>query len=176
MIYDNNCSQIVTLNELFEDGLTKGHKYWPEQATSKQFGSILVVNNEIREGNDFTLNVYDLTGYKGTLKVEHYFYKEWPDHGVPNDPKSFLNLIKVVRESPAHQTINPVVVHCSAGAGRSCTLILIYNMIEMGKKRGKVDVYKYLLQLKTQRAYAIETVKQYNFVYECLLDYFSNNN
>lgn len=60
-----------------------------------------------------------------TREILHFHYTTWPDFGVPESPASFLNFLFKVRESgslsPEH---GPIVVHCSAGIGRSGTFCL----------------------------------------------------
>ncbi|RWS22926.1 receptor-type tyrosine-protein phosphatase kappa-like protein [Leptotrombidium deliense] len=173
MVYENNCTQIVTFNALIERGYVAGHKYWPENGSQK-FSAVTVNNYARDEKADFTINYYKVSGIKGTMQVEHYFYAKWPD-ASGTDCQSLFNLLHAVKHSNAHQSINPTLIHCSAGVGRSCTFILIYNLIEMQQECGKIDVYKCFFKLRLQRAYCLGSVGLYKFVYSCLNSYFTKN-
>lgn len=62
---------------------------------------------------------------KETREILHFHYTTWPDFGVPESPASFLNFLFKVRESGSlSQEHGPIVVHCSAGIGRSGTFCL----------------------------------------------------
>ncbi|RWS21290.1 hypothetical protein B4U80_09220 [Leptotrombidium deliense] len=175
MVYERQSTQIVTLNQVVEGEYVKGDKFWPEN-TSEKFGSITVNNFQTNFFEDFIIRKYEVSSVEGSFEVEQFFFNQWPDHNIPNSCQSLLKLIDYVKKSPLHLMLNPAVIHCSAGVGRTGAFILLYNMIEMGEQSGKIDVFKNYLKLRKQRAYAIDCVEQYLFVYKCLSEYFIYQN
>lgn len=126
-------------------------------------------------------------------RVYHYHFQSWPDHGVPSDPGCVLNFLhdvnkkqeslihcdsngeneeveadtetessKIIKESP------PVVVHCSAGIGRTGTFIVIDMIIDQIKRQGldcDIDIQRTIQMVRSQRSGMVQTEAQYKFVY-----------
>ncbi|XP_068876453.1 tyrosine-protein phosphatase non-receptor type 1-like [Aphelocoma coerulescens] len=104
-----------------------------------------------------------------TQEILHFHYTTWPDFGVPESPASFLNFPFKVWESgspsPGH---GPVVVHCSAGIGRSGTFCLVDTCLLLMDKRkdpSSVDVKQVLLEMRKYRMGLIQTADQLRFSY-----------
>ncbi|CAG2227272.1 unnamed protein product [Mytilus edulis] len=120
--------------------------------------------------------VYDKTTQR-ERNIHHFHFIQWPDQGVPDS----INLVnfyrKVVREQHdqcgQHDQSGPMVVHCSAGVGRTGTLIAVDALYEHGKKVGSVDVMEYVQMMKKDRMNMIQTHEQYEVVFEALLELFT---
>ena len=91
-------------------------------------------------------------------EVTHFHYTAWPDHGVPSDATSLINFIKRVREAQPHSTEVPLLVHCSAGVGRTGTFIAIDIEMQRIEAEGVVDVYGCLKKLRTHRILMVQTL------------------
>lgn len=90
------------------------------------------------------------------LNVTHYHFTDWPDHGVPTDKTvmiSFIGHIRLAHPPDGH----PLVVHCSAGVGRTGTLIVMDTMLQRMEQEGTLSVYDYLLQIRHQRVKLVQT-------------------
>ncbi|CAF2805874.1 unnamed protein product [Rotaria sp. Silwood2] len=94
---------------------------------------------------------------------------------VPNDSHTLLHLIREVNEQTNHEQY-PIVVHCTAGVGRTGTYIAIDAMLDKIKQEEKVDIYNFVLQMRRERHLMVQTVKQYVFIYRSLLEYYLYGN
>ncbi len=121
----------------------------------------------------------------GERIISHFQFLAWPDYGVPKSGSSVLDLLSTVREVQAqvakgsrdfkHRYGPPILVHCSAGVGRSgafCTLDIAID--ELADKR-KVNIQGIVRKMRLQRAYSIQTEEQYEFCYRTLLEYATNH-
>ena len=100
-------------------------------------------------------------------EVKHFQFTAWPDHGVPEHPTSFLMFVRRVRSACGP---GPVVVHCSAGVGRTGCYLTLDAMLERLRQETTVDIYGYATCLRAQRNYMIQTEEQYVFCYEAVLE------
>uniref|UniRef100_A0A8C8B8N4 protein-tyrosine-phosphatase n=1 Tax=Otus sunia TaxID=257818 RepID=A0A8C8B8N4_9STRI len=89
--------------------------------------------------------------------VEQFHYQLWPDHGVPRNPAQLLCLVEMVNKRVLEAPAGPVLVHCSAGIGRTGTFIALDFLLKMGKAEGKVDVFQCVQRLREQRVSMVQT-------------------
>lgn len=113
----------------------------------------------------------------------HYQFIAWPDYGVPSSSNAVLDLVYSVREMqgrfPEYTSDKyqfrvhgpPVVIHCSAGIGRSGTFAALDYCIDELREKGRVNVQHAVRQLRSQRAFSIQTDEQYEFTYRTVMDY-----
>ena len=91
------------------------------------------------------------------LSVTHMYYTAWPDHGVPRNAMSVISFIHRVRkEHPAYLDL-PLLVHCSAGVGRTGTFILLDSVMQQIKREGTLSVFNLLKNLRGQRMKMVQT-------------------
>lgn len=113
----------------------------------------------------------------GTHRViRHFTLTAWADHGVPSSPAELLRLLKLLRAEPCAA---PPVVHCSAGIGRTGTLVAIdvaARQLHAALQAGDDDALckavaldELLLRLRRQRQGLVQTAEQYVFCYRALL-------
>ncbi|CAF1064624.1 unnamed protein product [Rotaria sordida] len=107
--------------------------------------------------------------------VIQYHYTQWKDMDVPSDSHTLLHLIHEVNEQTNSEQY-PIVVHCTAGVGRTGTYIAIDGMIDKIKQEGKIDIYNFVLQMRRERSLMVQTVRQYVFIYRSLLEYYLYGN
>lgn len=108
--------------------------------------------------------------------LKHFQFLAWPDYGIPSSGSSILSLIFAVREaqaklSPAQGASQPIVVHCSAGVGRSGAFCTIDNCIHELDTLKTVNLQGTVRKMRKQRAFAVQTEEQYEFCYQTLLEY-----
>lgn len=174
MVWEHGSNIIVMLCNEEEGGREKCAKYWDEKKVNTH-NKIKIVNRT--KENEYVIREIILSDNNSQEKrtVFQVHFIGWPDHGVPDtrDGKIFdvfINIIKFVDEKRGN---GPIVVHCSAGVGRTGTFISMYYLEKEIKKQieDKVDVIKFSIfnlvrKLKEMRLYLVQTESQYRFIYE----------
>ncbi|NWJ04321.1 PTPRK phosphatase, partial [Crypturellus undulatus] len=170
MIWQEKTSVIVMLTDLVEQNKTKCEQYWPEE--KQVYGEFTVTLSNTRSTTGLVIRTFRLqkTGCALPRLVEQFHYLLWPDHGVPRNPTQLLYLVEKVNKVVSENPTGPVLVHCSAGIGRTGTFIALDFLLKMGKAEGKVDVFRCVQKLREQRVSMVQTKEQYTFLYEVLLE------
>lgn len=92
-----------------------------------------------------------------------FHYTTWPDHGVPDSVQPILELVRLVREvQPAED--RPIVVHCSAGCGRTgtiCCIDFVWSLLKRGKLDTSFDLCSIICGMRQQRMAMVQTLEQY---------------
>ncbi|XP_060523281.1 tyrosine-protein phosphatase non-receptor type 4 isoform X2 [Cylas formicarius] len=169
MVLEQECTLIVMLTTLVERGRTKCHKYWPGvgEALAMQNAIVKCVKEETDSSASFIFRDFvliDVKNENAARKIRHMQYVAWPDHGVPDSPCQFLKFTDDVRGSRSGAA--PVVVHCSAGIGRTGVLVLMETavcLMEAGEPVYPLEIVK---TMREQRAMMIQNASQYRFVCE----------
>ncbi|XP_065904635.1 receptor-type tyrosine-protein phosphatase S-like isoform X2 [Dysidea avara] len=175
MIWEKRCSTIVMLTNLKEDDKIKCHQYWPS------YGSIVCGKHKVTLKSveclaEYTIRVFTVEKINGsahsdddTLEVHQFHYTVWPDHGVPECGTPLLSFHNRVEKF--HKRIStPMVVHCSAGVGRTGTFIVIDTQLQKIKREGNVDVFNNVRMLRYSRNHMVQTQVQYTFIHDVLLE------
>jgi len=144
-------------------------QYWPtELFMAEEYGSIDVLMEE-EEFLEFAIKrIFLLCHNSGkSRKVCHWQYTDWPDHGVPNNPEDFLNFFHNVRQqlSPPE----PVLVHCSAGVGRTGVTICLDSCMAMLEQRISVNPITIVQKIRNQRCMMIQNSSQFEMLLKLIL-------
>ncbi|XP_052685705.1 uncharacterized protein LOC128165327 [Crassostrea angulata] len=164
MVWHENVNTIVILTNLEENGVKKCKKYWP--STENMYGDIQVKTVSSVSSSCYKVRLFQLTMENEVRTVEQFHFTAWPDKGVPSTVKTILEFRKNVRNKADIRS--PVVVHCSAGIGRTGTFIALDYLINQGQKDGKVDVVSCVSNLRYQRTHLVQTVEQYIYLYSAV--------
>ncbi|KAE9421455.1 hypothetical protein Angca_002224, partial [Angiostrongylus cantonensis] len=177
MIDEQRVDLIVMLCKLVEMNKVKCERYWPsEVGKSLLFGcyEVMLETEESFGDDDYLLRRLRMTNQRnGDSKVVHQLhYMEWPDHGCPSGEKQLINMIEKMAELQG-QCDTPVLVHCSAGVGRTGTIISVNYIRELigSKELDSLDIFDLVMRLRKQRGSMVQTQDQYQFVHKCVAYY-----
>ncbi|XP_015755726.1 PREDICTED: receptor-type tyrosine-protein phosphatase delta-like isoform X2 [Acropora digitifera] len=170
MLWQENVTTVVMLTRLVEHGRTKCHQYWPDKAET--YLDITVTNHKTETFADYAIRTFILQkkGTQERRQVQQFHFLVWPDKGVPRHATAVLALRRKVRMSHNSNNKNPLVVHCSAGVGRTGAFIVIDAMLESIEKKKVVDVCNYIELLRNNRISMVQTEEQYVFINMALLE------
>ncbi|XP_025425132.1 tyrosine-protein phosphatase Lar isoform X2 [Sipha flava] len=170
MCWEVRTSTIVMMTKLEERTRVKCDQYWPTRG-SQVYGPITVTLTNVQELATYVIRSFHLTRATDneTREVKQLQFGAWPDHGVPDHPAPLLQFMKRVRAVNLMDS-GPVVVHCSAGVGRTGCFIVIDAMLERAKNEHSVDIYAHVTCLRAQRNYMVQTEEQYIFIHDALLE------
>ncbi|XP_067366759.1 tyrosine-protein phosphatase non-receptor type 3 isoform X1 [Channa argus] len=168
-VWEQQTHTIIMLTTLTERGRTKCHQYWPHPPGVKDYGNMRVKCHSEECNLAYVTRQFTLTHtQRGEERaVTHLQYVAWPDHGVPDDPSDFLLFVSSVRERRKGE--EPLMVHCSAGIGRTGVLITMetaLTLLDKGQPVFPLDIVK---TLRDQRAMMVQTTCQFQFVCEAIL-------
>ncbi|XP_077437621.1 receptor-type tyrosine-protein phosphatase epsilon-like isoform X2 [Vanacampus margaritifer] len=172
MVWEWRCHSIVMLTELKEREQEKCFQYWPSEG-SVTFGDYTVELSGDSQGETFTLKDLVLTcrTEKQSQHVRHFHFHGWPEIGIPAEGRGMIDIIASVQRQQQQSGNRPIVVHCSAGAGRTGTFIALSNILERVKAEGLLDVFQTVKSLRMQRPHMVQTVEQYDFCYRVVQDF-----
>jgi len=192
MVWQYEVQVVVMLTNCTEgSGLhsVKCNKYWPDNVgDSRKFGDIQVQLFDRAEAPNYCVRKLDVTKCRGagadtSRVIVHLQLTDWPDRSAPGSPGHLVTLVQLTQvlvatqsggtPSQATPTRGPLLVHCSAGVGRTGTFIsvdqIINNMDAVASS--ELDIFHTVYQLRKQRVYMVQTREQYEFLYKCVLHY-----
>jgi protein tyrosine phosphatase len=180
MIWEHDVSVIAMLTREVENGHIKCAYYWPTE--SGIFGNLRVsqirFTEDVKQVLHRTFTVTNIHTEESRV-VQHFQYTGWPDHGLPESPEAFIFLVGAI--STSNVTKGPIVVHCSAGIGRTgtlCCVDIITTLLQKSFKDGLNGhppeffsklIFNTILELRKQRAGMVQTREQYYFCYLAVL-------
>ncbi|XP_029310617.1 receptor-type tyrosine-protein phosphatase delta isoform X38 [Cottoperca gobio] len=168
MIWEQRSAIIVMMTKLEERSRVKCDQYWPTRAT-ETYGLIQVSLLDTVELATYCVRTFALfkNGSSEKREVRQFQFTAWPDHGVPEHPTPFLAFLRRVKACNPPDA-GPMVVHCSAGVGRTGCFIVIDAMMERIKHEKTVDIYGHVTLMRAQRNYMVQTEDQYVFIHDAL--------
>jgi len=187
MIWQYDIRVVVMLTNLVEgDRFTciKCNMYWPEAVgDSKRFGDIEVQLFDKAEAPNYIVRKLDVTHRGQSMSsnrvIVHIQFTNWVDRSAPEDAGNLIQLVQLTRVmynqfcNKQGDTPSPLLVHCSAGVGRTGTFICVDQLMRSidSSISSDVDIYNTVYQLRRERRYMVQTRAQYEYVYKCVEGY-----
>uniref|UniRef100_A0A8W8N951 protein-tyrosine-phosphatase n=1 Tax=Magallana gigas TaxID=29159 RepID=A0A8W8N951_MAGGI len=173
MVWQENARIIVCLTNISEAKTKKCAKYWPDLNDKHMEGDISI---RCQKEQTYAENVVRHLRIKNNSEnternVFMFHYTQWPDHGVP-EPLSLVVFHRHVMKTVEDHPMGYIVVHCSAGIGRTGTFIALDALYKEGERTGKVNVPQYVEKMRNARMNMIQGEDQYKTVYMALLEAF----
>ncbi|XP_059299384.1 protein-tyrosine-phosphatase PTP1-like isoform X2 [Lycium ferocissimum] len=175
MIIQHHCPVIVMLTQLVDNyKIVKCGDYFQADDGPRIFGNICIVTKWIKTSQTSLilrcLEVNYIESKEPPLCVLHIQYPDWPDHGVPKDTVAVREILKQTSSVPP--SLGPIVVHCSAGIGRTGTYCAIHNTIQriLVGDMSALDLVNTITIFRSQRIGMVQTMEQYLFCYDAIID------
>ncbi|XP_038185802.1 receptor-type tyrosine-protein phosphatase eta isoform X2 [Arvicola amphibius] len=172
MVWEKNVYAIVMLTKCVEQGRTKCEEYWPSKQ-AQDYGDITVAMTSEVVLPEWTVRDFVVKNMQTSEShpLRQFHFTSWPDHGVPDTTDLLINFRYLVRDYTKQiPPESPVLVHCSAGVGRTGTFIAIDRLIYQIENENTVDVYGIVYDLRMHRPLMVQTEDQYVFLNQCVLD------
>uniref|UniRef100_A0A672JSZ6 protein-tyrosine-phosphatase n=1 Tax=Sinocyclocheilus grahami TaxID=75366 RepID=A0A672JSZ6_SINGR len=175
MVWQEKSRVIVMTTREVEKGRNKCVPYWPTtEGESKEAGRYVVTLLSEKDAADYKVRVMELTK-EPARTIWHYQYLSWPDHGVPQEPGGVLSFLEQVNVKQHElSSTGPMIIHCSAGIGRTGTIVVIDMLIDNIDAKGldcDIDIQKCIQMVRDQRSGMVQTEAQYKFIYLAVLQY-----
>ncbi|XP_055547044.1 tyrosine-protein phosphatase Lar isoform X2 [Wyeomyia smithii] len=170
MCWELKSSTIVMMTRLEERSRIKCDMYWPARGT-EVYGVMTVTITETQELATYSIRTFQIcrSGSNERREMKQLQFTAWPDHGVPDHPAPFLQFLKRTKALTPPDS-GPIIVHCSAGVGRTGCYIVIDSMLERMRHEKMIDIYGHVTCLRAQRNYMVQTEDQYIFIHDALLE------
>ncbi|XP_052256588.1 uncharacterized protein LOC127861905 isoform X3 [Dreissena polymorpha] len=170
MIWQQRVHKIVMLTNLIEMGTLKCMQYWPAQVKGVcTYGGVEISYADIKEMFDYNIRTFDIRRGKESRSVQQFHFKAWPDKDVPETTWCLVDFWRAVDTNDT-ANISPIVVHCSAGVGRTGAFIAIDSLITQARMEGSIGPLQMVEALRRQRVNMVQTKKQYQFLHEAVAD------
>jgi len=170
VVWEQHCSCVVMLTTTVERGRVKCHQYWPRLYETQEYDQLQITCVRERETQSTALREFTIVQKesKEERQVTQMQYIAWPDHGVPDDPHEFISFVSEVRKA-RDGCVEPILVHCSAGIGRTGVLILMETAMCLIETNEPVYPLELTRTMRDQRAMTIQNASQFKFVCEAIL-------
>ncbi|XP_033118395.1 tyrosine-protein phosphatase non-receptor type 5-like [Anneissia japonica] len=171
LVWHTTAPTVVMVTKVKERERSKCERYWPQKRGVYE-GIEVTVQDTIRK-DDYILIIFHLKYMNEVRTLMHYRYTSWPDNKAPDNPITLLKMIREVEMSRNDPSLpkGPVIVHCSAGLGRTGCYIAISIGMKQLQEEQMVDVLGIVCQMRQDRGGMIQTNEQYEFVHQALCLY-----
>ncbi|XP_056014637.1 receptor-type tyrosine-protein phosphatase H-like isoform X3 [Ostrea edulis] len=181
MAWEQSVTIVVMLTKCKEgntsrnDGVEdKCEHYWPDTSNEpKQYGDIVVNLISVSNMDKFDINIFQVSQGDYTRTIKHFHFLEWPDFSASVDSTVVIDFIQTVRTHITPEVKGPVLVHCSAGVGRTGTYISIDYLLQYVRDHDlslSVDIFAWVVQMRKNRVSMVQVDKQYIFIHRALME------
>uniref|UniRef100_A0A2K6GVV5 Protein tyrosine phosphatase receptor type O n=1 Tax=Propithecus coquereli TaxID=379532 RepID=A0A2K6GVV5_PROCO len=169
MVLQQKSHIIVMLTQCNEKRRVKCDHYWPFTEEPIAYGDITVEMISEEEQDDWACRHFRINYADEMQDVMHFNYTAWPDHGVPtaNAAESILQFVYMVRQQ-ATKSKGPMIIHCSAGVGRTGTFIALDRLLQHIRDHEFVDILGLVSEMRSYRMSMVQTEEQYIFIHQCV--------
>ncbi|XP_062403209.1 tyrosine-protein phosphatase non-receptor type 9 isoform X2 [Sardina pilchardus] len=186
MVWEQNVLVIVMTTRTDEGGRRKCGQYWPlEEGGQEVYGHIAVINQRVDKHSHYNKTTLELHNTENCeqRQVVHFQYLSWPDYGVPTSAVTLIDFLAAVKRHQKNAVITmgtqwsghhlgpPVVVHCSAGIGRTGTFCALDICLSQLQDVGTLNVFQTVRRMRMQRAFSIQTPEQYYFCHTAIIEH-----
>ncbi|KAM9424713.1 receptor-type tyrosine-protein phosphatase H-like isoform 3-T3 [Pholidichthys leucotaenia] len=178
MIWEQRVKGIVMVTNCTEGGRTKCEKYWPTAGKADNYGNLLVTTRYEQQELNWTLREFSIKHKNSSEErtVKHFHFTAWPDHGVPQGTEVLIQFRELLRQHIEREAANmPTVVHCSAGVGRTGTIIALDVLLQQLQKKRAVGINDFVRKMRMNRPHMVQTESQYVFLHQCIMDSLQTN-
>ncbi|XP_078485643.1 receptor-type tyrosine-protein phosphatase epsilon-like [Ciona intestinalis] len=184
MVWEQECLIIVMLTNTVESGKEKCAKYWPDHGKHFTYGDYRVETLSEINYEPFILRAMNIqennNEYEMVLrKIHHFQYTEWQDENVPLIASPLIEMkikVNAVWLNLSEGKQFPIVVHGSAGVGRTGVYIGFDILLDEMKSKNQVNVFRTVLNMRKQRIDMVQNMKQYVFLHKLLSQYYAAEN
>ena len=170
MIIEHKIVNIVMVTRLNELGKNKCEPYFPTSENNQiQIGQFNLILGSESLFNGHILRQINVTHGFRNLEINHFHFTAWPDHDVPTQFNELLLFVRKVQKGLIRSKA-PILVHCSAGVGRTGTFIALYNLTKAIQKGRPINIYKLVHDMREHRPQMVQTFRQYKFIYLAVLE------
>ncbi|XP_070988162.1 receptor-type tyrosine-protein phosphatase mu-like [Oncorhynchus clarkii lewisi] len=169
MVWQENTAAIVMVTNLVEVGRVKCCKYWPDDTEIYRDIKVTLIETQLLSEYVIRTFAVEKRGAHEIREIRQFHFTGWPDHGVPYHATGLLGFVRRVKAKTLSNA-GPMVIHCSAGAGRTGCFIVIDIMLDMAEREGVVDIYNCVRELRSRRVNMVQTEEQYVFIHDAILE------
>ncbi|KAI9536670.1 hypothetical protein NQZ68_031745 [Dissostichus eleginoides] len=173
MIWEQRVRGIVMVTNCTEGGRTKCEQYWPADSKPVPHGELIVTLRSEQQEPDWTLREFRVKNRHNSEErtVKHFHFNAWPDHGVPQGTEVLIQFRGLVRRHIERDGAGaPTVVHCSAGVGRTGTIMALDVLLQQLEKERAVGINGFVHKMRLSRPHMVQTESQYVFLHHCIMD------
>eukprot|EP00049_Salpingoeca_infusionum_P018665 m.358235 g.358235 ORF g.358235 m.358235 type:complete len:766 (+) comp18079_c0_seq1:269-2566(+) len=180
MIWQEKVTCIMMVTGLIEKKQKKCERYWaPKKGQKVKVADMFVQTRGTSEGKGYLRSLLEITHQNGeTRRIMHYWYNTWPDHSVPKTPDGkpdAANLLYMIRDGARSEAElsegGPLLVHCSAGVGRSGVVMAVEHTCQLLEANGTADIVSVIKNIRNDRVALVQHTEQYTLCQEAALLY-----
>uniref|UniRef100_UPI003AAF47AE receptor-type tyrosine-protein phosphatase H-like n=1 Tax=Centroberyx gerrardi TaxID=166262 RepID=UPI003AAF47AE len=173
MIWEQSVKGVVMVTNCTEGRRAKCEQYWPLDYTPCLYGELLVTIQSEQREPDWTLREFGVKNRQTSEErtVKHFHFTAWPDHGVPEGTEALIRFRGLVRQHIENEGDGaPTVVHCSAGVGRTGTIIALDVLLQQLEAERAVGIAGFVQKIRQSRPLMVQTESQYVFLHQCIMN------